>query len=196
MDLPTATVINLPRRPDRRAAIQARWDRLATDVALKVHPAVDGHATLPGDAPWWALRRPGIYGCYHSHRQVLAVSDGPLLVLEDDAVFAPGFTAAIAALDPPDDWDVIYLGGEHKRPPWPHSPGLVRPRRILRSHAYIARRPHALAAMLARAHYQHIDWLLARMPISRYAVSPFVVGQDGSASDVTSTVHAENFWNG
>ncbi len=194
MDLPDAIVINLPRRPDRLASIRSRWAQLHTSRALRVHPAVDGQTGLPPDAHQAVRRQPGIYGCWASHRQVLAAADGPPLVLEDDAVFAPHFLAAVEAIEPPADWDLIYLGGQHVRPPQPHPSGLTIPTpRFQRTHAYIARRPKAIAALMNYPH--HVDWVFGRMPIRRYAVTPAIVGQDGSPSDVTGTVLSQTFWN-
>lgn len=196
MDLPETTVINLTRRPDRLATIRQRWAMLCTGRDLQVHPAVDGLTDLPPEAPAWARREPGIYGCFSSHRQLLSSSDGPHLVLEDDAVFGPNFLHTVAALDPPADWDLIFLGGQHIAQPLPYGAGLVVPSRIQRTHAYLVRDPPKIAQLLDGSAYHHIDWVLSRLPIVRYAVTPWLVGQDGSPSDVTGTVRVENFWNG
>ncbi len=93
----------------------ARWERISAALAaqgiepLRV-PAVDGRAIdLAQVADDAACRRemgrslqPGEVGCFLSHLRALeaflATGDAHAVVLEDDAVPAPGFAAAVEAL--------------------------------------------------------------------------------------------------
>lgn len=91
-------VINLERRPDRRE----RFLRLNGGKAeFRFLPAVEGTALDPGKlkaggllAPDALAITPGGVGCALSHRrawQECVESGRSLIVLEDDAVLAPGF---------------------------------------------------------------------------------------------------------
>jgi glycosyl transferase, family 25 len=130
-----AYVVNLKRRPDRRARMErilpAMWD---VQFTSDWDGPMDGQAIdpddlpgfglypweLPGDNPWWS--RPlklGEIGCAVSHWMCWhkAARDGadPALILEDDVVLGEHFAARLAsrlaqlsAIDP--RWDLLYLG--------------------------------------------------------------------------------------
>ncbi len=171
-----AVVINLDRRPDRLAAITARWEALDTGVPLQRFPAIDG-----GDA-----------GCLASHLAVLSGHEGPLLVLEDDAVFAEHFTLD---LTPPQHWDVLWLGGQHRLMPHAHDRTWVRPRYLLRTHAYIARDPGALAECARVRQIPRADPYLSQLPGNQYALARPSVGQAADRSDISGrTREAAQFW--
>lgn len=89
-------VVNMLRRPDRRAAMQAQADRLGLRVTFIA--AVDARARAPeelrriaADGPLGEVT-PGDIGCFLSHRDVwqrlVASGDRHAVVLEDDAVLA------------------------------------------------------------------------------------------------------------
>lgn len=173
-------VISLPRRNDRLIAFMDRWiTDGACDIELSVSAGIEA-AT-------------GAEGCHKAHIAALSTGDTPVLVLEDDAAFCTDFGAKLAALTLPADWELCYLGGEHLAPPMPVYPGLVRPTRIRRSHAYIVREPRALARLLPGK--GHVDGAIDALPLMTYAVAPFWVGQAGGPSDVTSAVHGLRFFN-
>lgn len=181
MDVAHAVVINLRRRPDRLAAFTQRWIEARVPVALTFWRATDGRHGVPARVPWNRLP-PGAWGCWRSHQDVLRRHPGPLLVMEDDAVLRPTFGADLAALDPPEDWALIYLGGQHLAPPSPFRPGLVVPQRIIRSHCYLARDPQLLADELGET---YVDYALNQVRVPRYAVDPLWVTQDPRAgSDI------------
>src|SRR5262245_46044684 len=107
--------INLKRREERWKAFQ---ERLPGDWPFRKivrFPAIDGRACVP--PPWWK-ESAGAWGCYRSHLRV--VEDclnndlESVLVLEDDAEFPPTFAADAAEFlrHVPDDWDMLYLGGQ------------------------------------------------------------------------------------
>lgn len=128
-------VVNLKRRPDRRARMEhvlpASWD---VQFTSDWDGPMDGQAIdpddLPGfelypwevasDNPWWS--RPlklGEIGCAISHwmcwQRAAADDADPALILEDDAVL-PDHCAArlqsdlarLSTIDP--HWDLLYLG--------------------------------------------------------------------------------------
>jgi glycosyl transferase, family 25 len=129
-----AYVVNLKRRPDRRARMErilpAAWD---VQFTSDWDGPMDGQAIdpddLPGfelypwqlqsDNPWWS--RPlklGEIGCAVSHWMCWhkAAADGadPALILEDDVVLGQPAArlasrlAQLSAVDP--RWDLLYLG--------------------------------------------------------------------------------------
>jgi glycosyl transferase, family 25 len=131
----TTYVVNLRRRPDRRARMErilpAAWD---VQFTSDWDGPMDGQAIdpdqlpgfslypweLPSDNPWWS--RPlklGEIGCAVSHWMCWhkAAADGadPALILEDDVVLAGRFPARLGSrlaqlsrIDP--HWDLLYLG--------------------------------------------------------------------------------------
>ncbi len=109
--------INLDDRVERWARCSALFEWLGLRVERV--SAVDGRRGLI--APVEDMRGPAI-GCLRSHAKVLALAiergHKRFLVLEDDVEFAPDlesrFDAAAARL--PLDWDLFYLGGNHKAP--------------------------------------------------------------------------------
>lgn len=200
-------VISLFRRWDRLAAF---YERLPGDWdfgPIRVHPAVDGAAE---DRPAWWKTTPGAWGCFLSHRAVVrhALDDGVerLLVFEDDATFAPDFTARLQGLDVPEDCQQLYLGGQHLGGLERGPPGLVKGRNVNRTHAYAILGREALeivaahlepdpALWKARHHVDHHYGVLHReRRIVVYAMSPWVCGQAAGESDVRKGVEKERWW--
>lgn len=176
----SVVVINLTRRPQRWADFQTRWEASA-EAHRSPHrfEAVDRPAR-------------GHLGCLESHLAVLTSFPGPLLVLEDDAVFAPSFTLD---LSPPQDWAVAWLGGQHRAAPHPAEPGWVRPVKLVRSHAYLVLDPGAFARQVAQV--PRVDPFFAWAPVPQYAQHPFSVGQAAGLSDTGCPPRsAAQFWQG
>lgn len=158
----TPFVINLRRDVARRAAFFERF--AATGAPLRepiLFDGVDGREL--GVAPPWVSRgRVGAFGCFLSHLTLwtrafaagFAESWTPILVFEDDATFAPDFAERLAdaLAELPDDFDLLYLGGQHltrNRPgPTVFSPNLYRAANVNRLHAYVVG-PDALAKLIA-----------------------------------------------
>lgn len=180
-----AVVISLARRADRLAAFRDRWEQVGLGVPLLVLTATD-QATHPPPDAGWNRYPPGAWGCWDSHIRALRLTCGPVLVLEDDAVFAPRFGVVLTQLTLPATWDVVHLGGQHVVTPTPVVPGLVRPRCVLRTHAYLAHHPRALATQLA-AKPTHVDYAFGSLGLTRYATDPWIAGQDDSPGDITRT---------
>lgn len=97
-------VINLPRRRDRRAQMEAELAR----VGLTGDPRVAFFAAFRPDDPG-DFSSIGARGVYQSQRAILdeaAAAGESVLILEDDC----DFTAAAARYDAPVDWDIFYGG--------------------------------------------------------------------------------------
>lgn len=194
--IPTqAVVINLKRRPDRLKAFAQRWSKLEVDLPMTVFQAIDGRET--GVPEYWQ-ESAGAYGCYLSHQAVLRQFDGPLLVLEDDAVFAYDFPIVLNA-QPEVEWDVFYLGGMRNAfAPSYTKPGVYRTDGVAKTHAYIARNPSSLVSVLDERldEGQHVDYILRDPRIQKVAAQPFVVGQDAGVSDIMGEPRRiMSFWN-
>ncbi len=176
-------VIHLARRPDRLALFRERWKATGLPVTPLIFTATDQTREQPAD-PRWQQYPVGAWGCWDSHVRALKIAAGPVLILEDDAVFAPNFAEALAELTLPPDWEMCHLGGQHLLTPEAFVPGLVKPRRMLRTHAYLAHYPQVLSSAI-RGRKTHVDYALSQLPIRRYATDPWLVGQDDTPGDIT-----------
>lgn len=190
-----ARVISLPRRADRREAL----DLSELEVPWEFRPGIEAPEQVPDQ--WRELR--GHYGCLLAHQAVLAevVRDKvATLVLEDDVVLAPGFaqlwTACaqeLSLLPPP---DLLYLGGQHTRACTPLTKSLGSGSELWRTHAY-AVTPRG-AAVILRAisgdkRGRTIDGLLIQLTARRllhpaYACRPFLAGVREDAGTDTGSV--------
>lgn len=172
-------VISLPARQDRRDRLAERWPY--PSLPLTFRDAVDDPTDPTG-------------ACLASHLQVLAAGGGPLLVLEDDAVFADGFTLD---LDPPADWRLLWLGRQPLGPLLPVNAVWAQATRIARTHAYVARDPGMLAGMLAGARRpRSIDPALSELRVPQYVLRVATVGQGAGLSNITGTARKQDqFWN-
>jgi len=150
--------LNLRERTDRwsqfcRRIEQAAWPFKEPERFF----AVDGRVCTPPD---WMRNSyaecEGAWGCYQSYVRILeqALLDDvdSLLVLEDDAVFVPGFSEKVAEFlsQVPRDWDHLFFGGEHKQEPTRIGPDLYRCHRVHRTHA------HALGRKFIRETYDYL----------------------------------------
>lgn len=173
-------VINLDRRPDRLAAFTRRWQH-ATGGGVPVQriPGVD-----TPDHP--------AYGCWAAHVDALRSGPGPLLVLEDDAVFAPGFTLQLP--DPPPGWRLLRLGGRMTLG-YPDGRPWTAVTRVWHTHAYVVADPAALAAHLLRLPLCNIAAAL-NIGGGQYRLTPATVGQAAGVSDIGGAVRpADQYWN-
>ena len=112
--------INLEHRTDRWEQCTKEFDRLGIEVERL--EAVNGHSCglEAADPPNnWTRMTAGGVGCTLSHVKLLkkAKAEGfkNVLALEDDVEFCENFNEEVATYLPlvPNDWDVIYVGGNH-----------------------------------------------------------------------------------
>ena len=125
---------------------------------------------------------------------------GSILVLEDDAVFAPDFGAAarqfIGAL--PADWEGIYFGGQHAFKPEPVAAGVVKCLSVYRTHAYAARGAYLCGLSYVWGNSQitldhHQASICAAFNV--YAPAKFIAGQGGGMSEISGLETTAEFWN-
>ena len=169
-------IVNLPRRPDRRAWIQAQLPAdLPVQYTSDLGAAIDGHdLSLPrlrtagiklfdwrieSDNPWW--NRPlkyGEIGCTLTHlacwKHAAEHAAAPyIVILEDDAVLDSGFLDRLRhgldELSQRDiEFDLLYLGRYPLEPDQPAlCPGFVYPGYSHCSYGYLVTRT-ALTGLL------------------------------------------------
>jgi hypothetical protein len=117
-----------------------------------------------------------------------AAEEQSLLVFEDDATFCPNFTAELESFlgAVPNDWDMIYLGGQHVVPP-ERKEGCWIGRGIKKSHAYAVRGgPLRCLPAWLRIQKNHMDVELSLLhPRFRVYCPPlWLCGQTAGRSDI------------
>ena len=198
--------INLPARKDRLESFMAGVPKDWTLPIPQRWPAIDGTEI---DVPGWFQGGRGAWGCLQSHIALLrALDETDTLVLEDDAVFCDAFETRLSDFmrSVPDDWQLLYLGGEHCRPAVPVNAEVVRCSMTGRTHAYAVRGTHIPAVLRVltdyadheqpRNRWKHVDHRLAEMQHAWnvYAPSQWRVGQRGGPSDVFGQSVPERWW--
>lgn len=196
-------VINLAYRKDLRqqgeAQIAARWP--AQWPTPLWFDAVNG---WKDPACTWHRNLRGAWGCRQSHLAVLsqARADGisDLLVLEGDFVLCDNFAVYAAEFfaNVPADWELAYLGGQHRKSAPVVAADVVRVRSLIRTHAYVAR----AAAQEKLLNFwgsvrTHIDNALANHlehEYRAYAPRYFLVGQNAVKSDIMGRKASLRFW--
>lgn len=203
-ELAAAVVITMTTTPDRLERFQQGWADVGAPLPLEVH------TTESAADPY--------VGCWLAHCDVMrAHRRTPVVIFEDDAVFAPDFTLALSPPAAP-RWDLFYFGGHHFLKPLDVGrPGLVRATRIMTNHAYAVREPGRLAEHIGPPLHQQIDGRLADLQryasaaghgggvapmvsarsLVCYAASPFTVGQDAGQSTISVNRNRPEpeFWN-
>lgn len=198
MHVDDAVVISLPERTDRLMRLSASLPHPWPFPKLRM---VEGVSEPP--APWYRSS-PGAWGCARAHVNVLrhAWDNGveATLVLEDDAVFDPAFTAKWADLAArvPADWSMLMLGGQHMKTPAYAGGPWVRCTHTRRTHAYLIRlKAIPLLMRTWESATSHIDHALDQVQAQArvYAPSQFIVGQAPGRSDISGQEHLHTrFW--
>ena len=160
-DLPSPVVIHLESDKHRQENIS----RQISNWCLK-HPLIfSAYSGKQMGVPSWFKAGAGAWGCRLSHLELMAKaiqSDLPVFILEDDFLLAPDFTERLDRFLSllPDDWDGIWLGGEHGQRPQVVNTEVVRCTCTYRNHAYLMRGHYLRDCWASLQNYpQHIDWL-------------------------------------
>jgi glycosyl transferase family 25 len=187
-------IINLDRREDRWKAIKDKLSKINWPFKEPERfSAYDGNY-LPTPVGW--KDGPGTWGCLLSHREVLAraIQDGlqNVLVLEDDIFFAPNFETRVLEFlkGIPENWDQIMLGGQYfdDTKVYDISPEIRKVSLCHRAHAY-AVKGNFMRYMYSKlcSAYGHVDHILNTFQDRYNVYTPrhFLIGQDGSPSDIS-----------
>jgi hypothetical protein len=139
-------VISLAHRDDRRKVLKSTFQELGLIDPEQVEwvRAVDGRLC---PAPDYFKAGSGAWGCYQTHLRIAqdAAMDGleSYLVIEDDAIFSPNSEFLLRKFmeQVPDDWQQIFLGGQHLDTPEdvPYRPMVMEGRNVTRTHAFALR---------------------------------------------------------
>jgi GR25 family glycosyltransferase involved in LPS biosynthesis len=176
---------------------------------------VDGQRVQP--PPAWQAGR-GAWGVYRSFLAILerCLSDAvdSVLLLEDDALFRPDFVAEATAWlrHVPENWQMLYLGGQHLASPRKLTDQLWVAQNVNRCHAWAVR-----GSMLAEVYHHllpipfaatrsgkaaHIDHQLGRLHAKHYAAHDtavlcpprWLVGQAAGRSTIANRDVEDRFW--
>jgi len=195
-------VINMSRRSER-----LRWfyEQLPNDWPFQKplrYEAVDGGIVTP---PSWWNGGNGAWGCYKTHLRILEDclnrNIGSVLILEDDAVCVGGFheKAELFWQHLPDDWEMLYLGGQHLqenvRLPRKINDWVYQPFNVNRCHCYGFRGRRMMEKAYRHLHdYEswkvphHVDHYLGelhkKMERGIYVPREWLVAQSGGQSDI------------
>jgi hypothetical protein len=187
-------VINLDKREDRWRSVQEKLSKINWPFKEPERFSAYDGKVLPQPVGW--KDGAGTWGCLLSHREVLgrAIQDGlsSILVLEDDIFFAPDFEKRVLDFikGVPDNWDQIMLGGQYfdSSKVYDISPEIRKVSLCHRAHAY-AVRGDFMRYMYSKlcASYGHVDHILNTFQDRYNVYTPrhFLIGQDGSPSDIS-----------
>lgn len=195
-------LLNLDRRPDRLKEATEQLQKAGIEFTR--FPAVDGKKLpLPSNEKNGA----GAFGCRLSHLRILedAITHGLdcVGILEDDIVIADpdNFRTRLdeAFNKLPKAWDMLYLGGQHRKPATPTGvEGIVRCEDCHRTHSYIVR-GKAIKRLydIWSTNTGHVDHILGRgyfKELKAFAVTPWLTGQGESKSDINGREQKERWW--
>lgn len=200
--------VNLDRRQDRwQEFLNAFPNELGS---VERYQAIDGKQV---PHPTWWQAGGGAWGCYRSHLRILEEclnnNIESCLFLEDDATFPADFGAKFDQFtsELPDDWGMIYLGGQHlfakEHPPVKVTERVYRPYNVNRTHAFAIRGKmmRTVYQHLTRADWhaaQHVDHHLGRLHQQRahpiYTPAEWIVGQAEGWSNIAGKSTPERYW--
>lgn len=200
-------VISLPGRIDRRKKISDMMAREAISFRFVDGVRVADKEILPAEvsevgkeqfkmAAGFQKYLRGMVGCRRAHLRELelAHTNGleSLLIMEDDAVFGPGWLNVLssAIADLPDGWFQLYLSAWHFRRPVDISPSLQRVCAAHQTTAILYSQIGISAALncLNNSRCEIDHWYAVHLhPFGNsYATRPGVAFQDGGVSDIMS----------
>lgn len=205
-------ILSLPGQEQR--AQRALDSLAAAQLSNKavVVMAVRGDELRP---PAWFRGGNGAWGCLQSHVRVLqdAWLDGmeTVLVLEDDCVWVSDAARLAEEFlkQLPEDWEQVYLGGQHRKTPSlvPGLPAVYRAQSVNRTHAYAVKRaviPRMLQHVLHAPDYIddkgdiHIDHQLERAHQAKhwkiYSPAWWLAGQGENQSMICGRALPAQWW--
>jgi GR25 family glycosyltransferase involved in LPS biosynthesis len=192
----TVFFINLDRREDRLELIQHQLDIM--DIRAMRVSAVDGSLLNPDPKIGNGWNHKGVAGCALSHRKVIQMAKEAgyknFLVIEDDTIFSDEFRNIDFYINQlPDDWDMVYFGGNHMGELKPINVNVARCSHTLTTNCYAMK--DTMYDLMLDAIPKEVN--LLQMPIdvlytsiqksgkyNCYAFKPVLVWQDSIFSDI------------
>lgn len=196
--------LNLERRPDR-------WEE-STKVFKNLNLSVDKFPAFDGQTIDLGYGKPynGDIGCGISHIKVLksAIENKlkNVLILEDDVMFSDNLLEIFqkVTLELPDDWDILFFGGNHQGGALKISENIARVYNTYTTHCY------AINSKCFETIYKHmvskieyvlncgykldecvaVDYYMAQLhrKLNVYSVYPNIAWQRESYSDIQQDV--------
>ena len=169
--------------------------------------------------PDWYQSGNGAWGCLQTHlaiwKQFFESSYNVQFVFENDVIFAEDFDRKfyLARKELPDNWDILYLGGQvlgddsiHTRPK-KIKKYLYRVYNVNRTHAYLIKNSSNIRKTydLIKKSYdrrtdffvgEHIDTVLGHYlkDINSFIILPQLAGQKAGVSSITGGQVSERWW--
>jgi len=194
--------INLDSRPDRWEQFQKRLPEDWPFLPPQRFRGIEGKLV---SSPLWWKGGPGSWGCHRTHTRIYedCLNDGinSVLICEDDAVFTENFSekAKVFVQHLPDDWSIIYLGGQHiqqnERLPRKINDWVYQPYNVNRNHC-LGLRGRKTIELYFRHLTNYPDWQLPHhtdhrlgalhktAPRGLYCPKEWLVGQGDGFSDI------------
>jgi GR25 family glycosyltransferase involved in LPS biosynthesis/SAM-dependent methyltransferase len=192
-DLNIAVVyVNLASRQDRREEVEYQVQRMGWKAIRQ--PGIRGQDVRDP----WGYQNARRYACSLAKRLAirrgLSTGADAVLLLEDDVVFDDKAQQRLGALELPEDWAMLYLGGRHLQRPVPVGrQGLIRLRETADNHAVLIRARHGRAVMRALAGsgrgaapsilYSDVKLALLQQTLPCFGVYPNIAWQAVSFSE-------------
>lgn len=187
--------INLPRRTDRYAQALAEFKKHG--IYVEFVNGVDGRQLSNEkllqykSADDTQVSR-GDIGCTLSHFKVLELAKKKGLlnycVFEDDVELADNFNERIKEIMPyvPDDYDMLYFGGNHNLPVIKVNEHIARMQRTFTTHAMVIKHTvyDALAEIWSKNEKVDVGISSLHSKFNCYVVTPHIAFQRESYSDI------------
>lgn len=141
----------------------------------------------------------GARGCAEGHGQILSKYGPGVLVLEDDAVARAGTRWDLNCFldELPENWEALWLGGQHHKPPEQISTHVVRCVDVYRTHAYVIRSKELadyLAVLTEIPGHVDLTWRSILHQAVVYAPSQWLFGQGAGQSTVWDRQEPERWF--
>ncbi len=181
-------IINLKRRPQRLTDLLKQFQQLSF-ANYEIFDAIDGD-TLSDDGKSTPAQR----ACKLSHLSIIKQAKEDRLpyvaILEDDCEFTEHFNSKCvqAMVDISDDWDMVYLGGQHKKKLHPITSRIASPSYLCSTHCYlINKKAYDKIIKMLEENDKAIDLIYveqAQMKLNVYCAWPNLVLQAPGYSDI------------
>ena len=131
---PLKYLLNLSRRPDRRARCEEVFETF--DLQVERFSAVDSRWVRKRHGFQDAGRYAHAVSCRMILRKAMLAEAPAVFIFEDDVVLDQRWIERLRDIDLPDDWGIFYLSCQHQERPSFHSQGLLRVAGALDTHAW------------------------------------------------------------